>query len=480
MKSKLLPRFLIIIFVAIVATWIALTVPVNKGIDLAGGTSLVYELDLDKVQASSNESRLQMAQRVVDVLKKRVDPLGQKNIIWRVLEQGKRIQIQMPFPPQSTRDAKTAEDEAFKALQGVAWKESELRDAAKEKEPARAEGLAKFAPKDSAEYKLLQELAQASDALTKADADLEGFKAGGTQTEESLLAARHDALVKYEGLVSDAMAKSVKVDDLKLEVRESDDPDNTAARDSLPKYGERYPLQKKQIDAYLEAHKKVVELSGGGVTDTAELKRLVTKSGVLDFRIAVTRGEISSDEYAEAVRSLDQKGLEQQVEVKGIKTRWFLIDPKGVDNLTRSDCVTVTPSKQSYILCYDEHDRTLTHSDPKRDPWSVTANNPYTDPSSGGLQLPFRLDPKGAGYMGDMTLAWKEHPMAILLDDRDERPEYSFADHRLGRDHLRQQERIGTEGSHRTEVDYGRRLASHHAPRRTDLRRNDLLRHGRG
>src|SRR5215471_545742 len=98
MKSKLLPRFLIIIIVAIIATWISVSVPPNLGIDLAGGTSLVYELDLDKVQTANNESRMQMAQRVVDVLKKRVDPLGQKNIIWRVLEQGKRIQIQMPFP----------------------------------------------------------------------------------------------------------------------------------------------------------------------------------------------------------------------------------------------------------------------------------------------------------------------------------------------------------------------------------------------
>ncbi|HEY4330219.1 MAG TPA: hypothetical protein VGN88_10825, partial [Phycisphaerae bacterium] len=105
MKSNLLSRFLVIIVVAAIAIYVALTVPPNLGIDLAGGTSLVYELDLSKMPKTGGDSDIQLAERVVEVLKKRVDPLGQKNIIWRVLERGRRIQIQMPYAPKATRDA---------------------------------------------------------------------------------------------------------------------------------------------------------------------------------------------------------------------------------------------------------------------------------------------------------------------------------------------------------------------------------------
>ncbi len=418
MKFNLLPRFIIIIVVAIVATYVAVRVPPKLGIDLAGGSSLVYELNLDKIPTSSNENRMQMAQRVVEVLKKRVDPLGQKNIIWRVLEQGKRIQIQMPFPPQTTRDAKTLEEKEFAALQTAAWKESGLREAVKETGAARDAALAKLAPKESPEYKLLQEMAAAWDQLSKANTDLINYKPGGTDSQETLLAARRDADQKFEDLLADAMSKSVNPESLRKLVTEADDPDDDTALQTLQAYPDRYPLQKSQIQAYLKAHADLIALSGGGVNDTAELKRLVTKAGVLDFRIAVLPNEIGQDQLAEAIRILTQKGPDEQVDVGGIKAKWFQIDPKGKESLTKGGYVTAAVDNQPYILCYDDHDHTLTHADPKRESWSVTANSPYTDPTSGELMLPFNLDPKGAGYMGQMTLMWKQHPMTILLDDK--------------------------------------------------------------
>ena len=67
-----------------------------KGEYLAGGTSLLYELDLSKTESQTNDQTSELANRVVAVLKKRVDPYGQKNLIWRVIA-GKRIQIQMRF-----------------------------------------------------------------------------------------------------------------------------------------------------------------------------------------------------------------------------------------------------------------------------------------------------------------------------------------------------------------------------------------------
>ena len=37
----------------------------------------------------------------------------------------------------------------------------------------------------------------------------------------------------------------------------------------------------------------------------------------------------------------------------------------------------------NYLLCYDDHDRTLTHADPKRKPWFVIAKSPFNDVRGG-------------------------------------------------------------------------------------------------
>ena len=80
MKHSLIWRFLIIIGVtALAALMVATHWPPNLGIDLAGGTSLLYELDVSKLK-ESNQNYGELAGRVIDVLRQRVDPKGQKNI----------------------------------------------------------------------------------------------------------------------------------------------------------------------------------------------------------------------------------------------------------------------------------------------------------------------------------------------------------------------------------------------------------------
>src|SRR3954468_3795398 len=122
MKSNLLVRFIIIIIVALVAGWIAATKPPQLGIDLAGGTQLVYELDLSKAPPGSQAD---LAAQVVQVLKDRVDPAGTKNMIWRVVE-GKRIEIQMPFPGKEVKAAQDATKEATKNLSAILWHIAEV------------------------------------------------------------------------------------------------------------------------------------------------------------------------------------------------------------------------------------------------------------------------------------------------------------------------------------------------------------------
>src|SRR5262245_60950760 len=69
---------------------ISLVPDLKPGIDMVGGTSLVYEIKAPEQGHVGN-----LAEQVMQSLKKRVDPDGVRNLIWR--PQGNtRLEIQMP------------------------------------------------------------------------------------------------------------------------------------------------------------------------------------------------------------------------------------------------------------------------------------------------------------------------------------------------------------------------------------------------
>src|SRR5439155_21751172 len=66
------------------------------GIDMVGGTSLLYEIK----QPEGGVTSARLAEDVASALKKRVDPDGVRNLIWR--PQGNtRLEIQMPANPKA-------------------------------------------------------------------------------------------------------------------------------------------------------------------------------------------------------------------------------------------------------------------------------------------------------------------------------------------------------------------------------------------
>jgi beta-lactamase regulating signal transducer with metallopeptidase domain len=134
--------------------------------------------------------------------------------------------------------------------------------------------------------------------------------------------------------------------------------------------------------------------------------------GKLDFRIAVLPEE--TGENWQAVENVSGKGPASLVKVHGVLARWFEIHPSSQDHLTHG--TLIADGGKTFMLCYDDHDHTLTHADPARHPWSISASNPMNDRN--GISLPFKLDAVGAGYLADLTAANKSHPLAILLDDR--------------------------------------------------------------
>ena len=73
----------------------------KPGIDIVGGTSLLYEI---KVPEGGSPSPT-LAEDVTKALKKRVDPNGVRNLIWRPQNPNK-LEIQMPLSGASSENAK--------------------------------------------------------------------------------------------------------------------------------------------------------------------------------------------------------------------------------------------------------------------------------------------------------------------------------------------------------------------------------------
>ncbi len=167
MKTNLLWRFIVIILVTLAAALYAWFVPPRLGIDLAGGVSQVYELDLTKLDLS-NQSPADIAGQVIEVLKRRIDPKGVKNIIWRVVG-GKRIQIQMPLADQQTRDVRQAQIDAMDVLQKSIPRPGDIEIAFRKTGDDRTKILERFAPAGSDQLKELQSLGDLYDKLQAAN-----------------------------------------------------------------------------------------------------------------------------------------------------------------------------------------------------------------------------------------------------------------------------------------------------------------------
>src|SRR5262245_42630216 len=99
----------------------------KPGIDMVGGTSLLYEI---KVPEGGYHGQHTLAEDVMESLKKRVDPDGVRNLIWR--PQGEnRLEIQMPLTGKSdkAKERRQAFDAAQRKLNETNVRVSQVTDA---------------------------------------------------------------------------------------------------------------------------------------------------------------------------------------------------------------------------------------------------------------------------------------------------------------------------------------------------------------
>ena len=163
MNNKLSWKWLLIVLLVAIAGWNVYP-PQDKlkpGIDIGGGTSLIYDIDASDLP---KEERRGLAERMIPILLKRVDPTSVANILMR--PQGDtRIEIQLPMASQDTIDKRDAYTKALDALGQkninlLTVKHSLSLDSAE-----RDKALEKYAAEDETRSGILKELASAYDAL---------------------------------------------------------------------------------------------------------------------------------------------------------------------------------------------------------------------------------------------------------------------------------------------------------------------------
>ncbi len=153
---------------------------IKYGIDLAGGYSLLYELD---DRGMEGQSQADLSARVIEVLRRRVDPNGVFNLVWRSVGSN-RIEIQMPAPGKEVTRARREYEKIQQKLQDTILRRSTVISAIARSQD-RQKDFAELAQGVASRLDLLMAAAKAYDDLKA----VEPLARDNDKTREKVLAA---------------------------------------------------------------------------------------------------------------------------------------------------------------------------------------------------------------------------------------------------------------------------------------------------
>lgn len=155
------------------------------GLDLAGGTSLIYEID---TQGLDRTERKGLAQRMIPILLRRIDPTNVANIVMR--PQGDtRIEIQLPVSSAETRRKREAHEKALGELEKTNVNLFTVRRALLAGDAERQEAFPRFAGDSAERREILDNLATVYDQRKVKQAERDSFASQMAQVREKIKSA---------------------------------------------------------------------------------------------------------------------------------------------------------------------------------------------------------------------------------------------------------------------------------------------------
>jgi SecD/SecF fusion protein len=362
----------------------------KPGIDMVGGTSLLYEIEAPEGGWTQSTP---LSEAVMEALKKRVDPDGRRNLIWR--PQGNtRLEIQMPMTAGSAATKVKREDYAAaqKELEDTNIRPAQVQAAVEDmKGPQQAARLDTLAMGSATRHALFAKMVATYNAI-------------GVAHTAQHAEAEAEARAQYDDLTS-------SISDTNLPAKTLEDAlamqgsDRDAKLKTLKKKFADFPKRLAAIDDFTAKYDTFASIKGS-IDDAAGLKQLLRGSGVLEFHILAD--DIDNGEYQRMVQQLKTDGPLEQA---GDKTKWFEVESP--DEFKHN---SIEWDGKHYVLAYITEEKSLANREglPR---WALESASP-SQGQDGTNVVAFQFDPEGASLFGTLTAKNINHPLGIVLDGR--------------------------------------------------------------
>ena len=459
MNRNLTSKIVLIAVLVAVGAW-TLYPPSEKlkpGIDLAGGTSLIYEIDTHSLKESEKKD---LAAKMIEVLRRRIDPANIQNLIWRPLG-STRFEIQMPLASAEARQRRNEYKQAETALLDKNLSPAKILRSLEKPDQERSEAFDTFAQGDPNRVEILDNLAAVHDEhkdlrnrrdqlysnleateseMSSAGLELDQVnsnkndwaKLNVQDLEKSLreFTDANDSLELLTGYVKtyrewsevadQLLAKQVQykdargaIDQLNLSKDQLDvcleKPKNRAPE--IEKLKTDFPDRVKEIDDVVAAYDKYRPFRGR-LDDPIDLRRMLKGAGILEFRILPTQdhSEVDPDLMASYVSRLEEKGPQYASD-----TRYVWREIENIDEWNAPGSICAEFGGKYYVLASNQKDETMLRS-PGQKSWKLERAYPTTD-DMGRRAIGFLLDDRGGNLFQNITGKNVDRPLCILLDD---------------------------------------------------------------
>ncbi|MGE3180969.1 MAG: protein translocase subunit SecD, partial [Phycisphaerae bacterium] len=337
-------------------------------------------------------------------------------------------EVQMPLPPAEAKKKQEEYEESLKKLFDMTLKRSDVREAIRASGQEREKAIAALAGTAGSGRKAALERAAAQ--YDKYVAALEAYRAEKAKVDAG--SGDPEALKNLEYAMQDAQDLAEDAEDEVLQneldpaqfarILDLADATRDASLDDLKK---RLPELATQIDQTVEEYKDWK--SGKGYLDgPADLQRLISGAGVLEFRILTQQTPDNAAKISRYRENLAKYGPDPR---PGDTDHWFRIDnPVAFFNLdsaagletydVTNPTIPAVLGKQGedyYVLATNDPTNCLLH-DERAAKWKLKNAYPSQD-QSGAPNVVFEFDAVGASRFADLTGRNLQNQLCILLDD---------------------------------------------------------------
>jgi len=466
MSKNLTWKIVFIIVLVVLAAWTLY--PPNKtlmpGIDLAGGTSLIYEIDTHGLKEAEKKD---LAQRMITVLRRRIDPANIQNLLWR--PQGNtRFEIQMPLASAEARAERQNYERALDELLDKNVSRSKIMRSLDMPTEERTEAFKDFAQADPNRVTILESLATvyderkdlqnkrdkldgnletAEEKISSAGLDLDKIhrdRSDLAKLNEQELADRlreftdaNDSLNLLDGYVKTYTEWSKVVNQLtdpntntkyKAAIRAIDQlnltteelniclemPTKSSRRkEQIEKLKTDFPDRVDAINNVVAAFDDYLPFRGR-LDDPKDLQRMLKGAGILEYRVLPTQRhpDVDMDQMAGYVERLKEKGPKYASDSQYVWCEIENINEWKMDNEDPS--IVAQFGDKYYVLAGNKTNETMLYS-PGTKPWKLERSNPTTD-RMGRRAIGFKLDARGERLFANVTGENIGRPLCILLD----------------------------------------------------------------